>query len=1529
VARTRAVELCLVNWKGVFCESYRLDRHVTALEGANGAGKTTVMIAAYLVLFPDLTRLRFTNLGESAGASGDKGIWGRLGEIGRPSYSALRLQRGDGSEVLIGVHALRKTEPSLELTPFMLTELRPELSTQELLLLSTEDHEEVPTLREVGENAGRRGVHFATFPTLKDYFSMLFELGISPLRLASDEEKGKYNDMLRTSMTGGISRALTNELRSFLLKEENGLSGTLGRMRSNLDACRRTRAEVSQARVLENEISGIYSAGHGMFSRAVLATEKEIRESFEKVERVRREREQEAARVATLEVALSEARVRHAGLVVRLKEQRGSSEQQREQLRRLERARLLAARLDDLERELQRLTAAADTAEVSQQVASNSRQHWKDERSHAQAALARSAQGLANLQQGLEELHRRAHAFRSAEEALAKCRALSGNSAFAPSQIAEAKDSALQRCAELDQERATKDREMENAKRREAEHDAALTALGALCSSAGQAGVDLYALAQQELAVCEAEERLSQRLDELLHEEQRKTAELRQKELLNARLKDVDPEFPLDPSALSGVLRSLDEQLLGLEQTAREAELRAEEAGRVVDTTARSLKQLEELVARYAQVALALKRADSVVGTLPAHSESVATQLKSLRVEVRRIRRELERLLAERERALFDASLVGQAGGGDVELLRLRDVIDGELLAERFEDLDVDAACKTQAQLGPLANALVVMDPEEALTKLASENRELATVWLVKAGANLGELVSRDIPGQSGGDVVVETEFGLRVTRIEATGTLSRRARERRAELAAAEALELGTQIERLELWLPRAEDALSALEFLEKEIDLWRRGDPSVLELEARAALLTAEEQKDLRRRELIQIAEKLRTFQLKANGVRPLLAEAWLLENAAEPADVLTARNRVARAREARLKITESGPAVAKLRQHLHSLASPPASPDELKNWEAERPQWERERDTLFALLEALSQLAQSKHALSWRDAPRSLEDDSALVPELEAQHENSRLGLAEVERQFGEAESVWERLTEDSQKATAEKLAVAAHKKRAADELTLEQVEDLSEQALRAAVGAEEQRKRTLESAELEERALLKEVALREEHLKQATRALTLSEAAEKKETDGRAPAEAAGARLREALGNAQILGNTLAAGETSELSEVSSVTLWAEAKSKRELLLERMKAARGGQELAESMSLLDRSSKDAPWEQFLKDWLSVRQWLRRRLPPQVSDVEEPLEALSHLGADLGRLESRLERQETDLRGTSEDVARSIEVQLRKASGQVRRLNQYLEGVHFGSIAAIRVELGRVERMDQVLSALRSGTAQELLFQSDLPIEEAMDEIFRRYGGGRTGGQKLLDYREYVDLRVEVRRQTKETWEPANPTQVSTGEAIGVGAALMMVILTEWERDANLLRSRRTEGCLRFLFLDEANRLSQDNLSILFDLCANLDLQLLIAAPEVAHSEKNTTYRLVRRVSDEGKEEVLVSGRRASLPEWPPAVEEPETEVLVSGEANGDGEPSSESSASEEAVLPLASEAESVPPSGIPGQRRLFDF
>ena len=160
MSRAKIAALVLVNWKGVFYERYLLDRHVTALEGANGAGKTTVMIAAYVALLPDMSKLRFTNLGETAATGGDRGIWGRLGELGRPSYTVLDLEV-DGQRVLAGVRLARDPEPTVEPTAFVVDELAAEVKLSDLLLLRRLDGDHVPELDEIRSAVARCRRHAA------------------------------------------------------------------------------------------------------------------------------------------------------------------------------------------------------------------------------------------------------------------------------------------------------------------------------------------------------------------------------------------------------------------------------------------------------------------------------------------------------------------------------------------------------------------------------------------------------------------------------------------------------------------------------------------------------------------------------------------------------------------------------------------------------------------------------------------------------------------------------------------------------------------------------------------------------------------------------------------------------------------------------------------------------------------------------------------------------------------------------------------------------------------------------------------------------------------------------------------------------------------------------------------------------------------------------------------------------------------------------------------------------------------------
>ncbi len=277
------------------------------------------MIAAYVVLLPDMSRLRFTNVGEGGATGGDKGVWGRLGAPGRPSYAVLELALAGGERLIAGVQLQRKAEPTLELVPFIISGAPSEGRLRDLLLVSDGADEMVPDLDELRANVARAGARIQVFPTTKDYFGALFDRGITPLRLGTDEERNKLNEMLRTSMTGGISRALTSDLRAFLLKEETGLGDALSRMRANLDACHRTRVEVAEARRLERELMGVYDAGQAMVAAALLAARTRAEEQSAKAEAARAQADDASRAARSLGVTVAELKSRHEAVTTRLR----------------------------------------------------------------------------------------------------------------------------------------------------------------------------------------------------------------------------------------------------------------------------------------------------------------------------------------------------------------------------------------------------------------------------------------------------------------------------------------------------------------------------------------------------------------------------------------------------------------------------------------------------------------------------------------------------------------------------------------------------------------------------------------------------------------------------------------------------------------------------------------------------------------------------------------------------------------------------------------------------------------------------------------------------------------------------------------------------------------------------------------------------------------------------------------------------------------------------------------------------------
>jgi chromosome partition protein MukB len=1475
--RVRARTLVLVNWKGVFYERYLLDEHVSAMEGDNGAGKTTVMIAAYVVMLPDMTRLRFTNVGESDATGGDKGIWGRLGNPNRPSYSVLEFDLG-GERLVAGVQLERKGEPSVELTPFIISDLPFDVRHQDVLLLRSEEEDLVPEIQDLRENVTRLGGRIQVFRTAKEYFAALFDRGVTPLRLAVEDERTRFNDMLRTSMTGGISRALTSEFRSFLLKEEGGLADTLVRMRSNLDACRRTRTEVTEARELEGEISGVYEAGHEMFSAALLAARERAAELQKRVDEARATRDGAKRQRDGMTRELEQRAAERRAAEERKRRTEEEMEGARELHARIRSAHGIAERLAGLERELDESAPLLREAAVRNEEARTRKERRAEERTRAEDGYTRAARGLAEIQRGLEELHRRADAHRTVTRRLQEAGEILGEPGLRGEEVDAWERETDELMRDLDLRRKELDAAISLTEARREEHASALEALTGILGREVDAGV-AHEEARATLQHLAELDILAGRADELEEELQETRAAWECQERTRATSEALsEPGEPLRTSSeVRAALARNEEKVRALERQARAESSDAEECLRRQKALQQREQELQLRHARWRELDSVASRLDDALGTTRRTVAALESARQVLDDERDAARRRLDAFNTNRDELLERARSLEQTGGlFHDDLIAARDLVGGELLAGHFDDVDPAEAGRLQARLGPLADAIVVQDGRDAARMLGGHRRELDTIWFVEGGS-LHEVVGgggdgASVPAATEEAEVVVVNIGVvRSTRVPFRPTLGREARRRLIAELRAETDGFGTEVEGVE-------DELAEIAARRRDVALLMRGsttleagDPAPALDIVRADLTEWATRLDGHRRAAEEVEGRAAERRNREDALRDLLADAYLLDQADLGERVSSLESRVGDARRAGRDLSRVEATRRVLAEGVDALRHAPPTNAELDAMRAELVEANDRRGGLYLALDALRYVASNREALAWSDAEAALAARAELVPALKRQCEQADQTRREAKDAAEKADGEWEEARRAWRELDDRRNAVEAYRERTEGELAECGVEDPSAAALERAGKEVSRLTRLVAELDREERGLGDAVARIEERLTRAEEDLAAAEDLVVREEREWRPAADRWERLRSGCEERGLITPAI----TTRLlnTGAGSVNLRSEAQAARRALEERLTTARGGNEILAGREGWFSGQDQTTGDDYVGLWEMVRDWIRRRVPAQIAEVDDPVEALERLRRHLQALGERLDGQEALLRGASEDVARGIDVHLRSAQRQVKVLNRELAGVRFGTIAGIRIRLSRDDRMEAVLTALRRGSAQELLFVPSMPIEEALDELFTRYGGrGETLGRRLLDYREYVEIVVEIQRTTSAEWEAVNPSRLSTGEAIGVGTALMMVVLTAWERSANLFREKRSLGTLRLLFLDEANRLSQDNLDILFELCAVLDLQLMIASPEVARGPGCTTYRLVRRTTADGREEVLVSGRRTVATDGP---------------------------------------------------------
>ena len=287
------------------------------------------------------------------------------------------------------------------------------------------------------------------------------------------------------------------------------------------------------------------------------------------------------------------------------------------------------------------------------------------------------------------------------------------------------------------------------------------------------------------------------------------------------------------------------------------------------------------------------------------------------------------------------------------------------------------------------------------------------------------------------------------------------------------------------------------------------------------------------------------------------------------------------------------------------------------------------------------------------------------------------------------------------------------------------------------------------------------------------------------------------------------------------------------------------------------LRDALRLSEDSAKP---ENKVKFFIAVYQHLRERIRQDILKTDDPIDAIEQMEVELSRLTEELTSREQKLAISADSVANIMRKTIQREQNRIRLLNQGLQNIAFGQVKSVRLVVNIRDTHAMLLDALSGQKAEyeDLFNNNKITFSEALAKLYQRLNphidmgqrSPQTIGEELLDYRHYLDLEVEVFRGA-DGWLRAESGALSTGEAIGTGMSILLMVVQSWEEESRRLRGKDIIPC-RLLFLDEAARLDAKSISTLFELCDRLDMQLLIAAPENISPEKGTTYKLVRKIA-----------------------------------------------------------------------------
>ncbi|RQW61946.1 chromosome partition protein MukB [Vibrio viridaestus] len=1464
IERGKYQSLTMINWNGFFARTFDIDDLVTTLSGGNGAGKSTTMAAFITALIPDQSLLHFRNTTEagSSQASRDKGLFGKL----QPGtcYSCLDVVNSKKQRLMfvVKLQQVAGRDKKVDIKPFLIQGLPSGTRPTDILTETLASGQaRVRQLNEVKDVVSSiEGVHFKTFNSIVDYHTQMFEFGVVPKKLRSSSDRAKFYRLIEASLYGGISSAITRSLRDYLLPQNGGvkkafqdMESALRENRMTLEAIKTTQADRDLFKHLITESTNYVAADymrHANERRIKLASALELRQELLSSQSTILEQNELLQSVAQ---ELSELNEQESGAELDYQSASDHLQLVQSALRQKEKIERYREDLEELQYRLEEQVMVVE--EAHEKVMSGEEQF-----AHFEEEVDSLKTQLADYQQALDIQQTRALQYQQAYQLLVQAKSDLNDDSLSVDTISDY-------ISELNQQQSSLTDELLSTKHKLD----IVTAAANNFDKAFQLVLKVYPDAARSEAKTLAEKALNEKLsnERLLENESQWRDSL---VTLKSRLKTA--------AEVVG-LRDQYQQAHQVEiNNAEEAELELERSSATADELARSLEEVRE---ERRGVSAKIEQCNSEVSELqkiaPAWIEAqrslqhlqeqrditfesqagVLTEMQKV-LELERIQTSSkEELYRKRETLEQEISRLASPGGAnDPRLKALADSLGGVLLSEIYDDITMEDAPYFSAMYGPARHAIVVSDLDGVKESLNNLEDCPDDIYVIEGDVDAFDDSSFNTEELDGAVCVQLNDRQLRYSRFPKIPLFGRAAREHRLELLREQrddVVELHAKAAFDSQKLHRQYQAFN--EFVSHHISVAFNDDP--------------EAKIDIKRKELSSLEPKLRALVSQEEQLKSSISENQRAQNALdkimrnidglEESELLIEKQadlelKLERIDEAKAYNQQYGRTIELLETCVSGLEVDPEEKDIL---DARYQKADAELQELKRKLFSLSNLYERRHHLNYEESVSLADHSSELSEQLKQQ-----LLIAEERRAKAR-----EDLKVNQQQLNQCNQLLASLK--SAHQSKLETVQEFEQELGEYGVNADDS---ALERAEQRKSQLYAQLSTIRTRRTEIERTITATELEMSALTKRLKKVKKEYGDTRKFVVNAKagwcaVLKLAKQNDVDRRLNKRELAYLSAdELRSMSDKALGSLRIAVANNEILRDV--LRHSEDNARPEKKVLFYIAVYQHLRERIRQDIIRTDDPVEAIEEMEVELARLTEELNQREMRLAISSDSVSSIIRKTIQREENRIRMLNQGLSNIHFGQVNGVRLNVKVRESHETLLSSLAEQQSQhkDLFESAKYSFSEAMAKLFQRVNphidlGQRSPqifGEELLDYRNYLELSVEVNRGS-DGWLQAESGALSTGEAIGTGQSILLMVVQSWEEESRRLRSKDIVPC-RLLFLDEAARLDAKSISTLFELCDRLDMQLLIAAPENISPEKGTTYKLVRKVFKD-REHVHVVG------------------------------------------------------------------